>query len=68
MPPQGTAHVKCGRCKYIADVPDDLRPEYNTRECILVQSGSQPDSVCRKYLTQGANHPFHNVQHFGGNQ
>lgn len=59
--------IQCGRCKYSTDVPADLHPEYNTRDCVLIQSGAPTDAVCRRYLApRSANHPFHNVQHFGG--
>lgn len=63
--PNNTKPIKCGRCKYITEVPEDLLPEFNPRDCILIQSGGRADAVCAKYLEPNPpNRPFANTQYF----
>lgn len=60
-----TKPVTCGRCKYVTEVPADLLPEFNGRECIIVQSGGKPDEVCRRYtVPNGPNRPFADTKYF----
>lgn len=60
-----TKLIRCSRCKYITEVPEDLHPEFNSRDCILIQSGDRADAVCAKYLEPNPpNRPFTNTQYF----